>query len=137
MLRLALGLFVLTAGLAFAEDKKDDKKKVAPKLTGSWVRDADGTEIKFSFKEKTLDVGAKNGDNGMTATCEYTVKDGVVKAKVTKVVEKGEFPAKPKEGFEFSFKITIKDKKATIDDFKSELDGAKAVIEGEYEKKDD
>lgn len=137
MIRFALGLLVLTAGLALAEDKKDEKKKDAPKLSGSWVRDADGTEIKFTFKEKTLDVGAKNGDNGMTATCDYTVKDGVVSAKVTKVVEKGEFPAKPKEGFEFSFKITIKDKKATIDDFKSDLDGAKAVVEGEYEKKDD
>ncbi len=136
MFRLACAVLALAVGLSFAEDKKDDKKKDA-KLSGSWVRDADGTEIKFTFKDKTLDVGAKNGDNGMTATCDYTVKDGVVTAKVTKVVEKGEFPAKPKEGFEFSFKITIKDKKATIDDFKSELDGAKAVVEGEYEKKDD
>ncbi|MBL8866354.1 MAG: hypothetical protein JNK93_12410 [Planctomycetia bacterium] len=135
MFRLALGLLAITAGLALAEEKKD--KKDAPKLAGSWVRDADGTEIKFTFKDKTLDVGAKNGDNGMTATCDYTFKDGVVKAKVTKVVEKGEFPAKPNEGFEFSFKITVKEKKATIDDFKSELEGAKAVVEGEYEKKDD
>lgn len=136
MLRLSLGVFVLLAGLALAEDKKEAKKDDV-KLTGSWARDADGTEIKFTFKEKTLEVGAKNGDNGMTATCDYTFKDGIVKAKVTKVVEKGEFPAKPNEGFEFSFKITIKDKKATIDDFKSDLDGAKAVVEGEYEKKED
>ena len=137
MLRFTLGVLLLAAGVALAEDKKDEKKD-APKLSGSWVRDADGTEIKFTFKDKKiLDVGAKNGENGMTATCDYTVKDGVVTAKVTKVVEKGDFPAKPKEGFEFSFKFTVKDKKATIEDFKSELEGAKAVVEGEYEKKDD
>ena len=132
MLRFTLGVLLLAVGVALAEDKKDEKKD-APKLSGSWVRDADGTEIKFTFKDKTLD----DGDNGMTATCDYTVKDGVVKAKVTKVVEKGEFPAKPKEGFEFSFKVTIKDKKAKIDEFTSDLEGAKAVVEGDYEKKDD
>lgn len=135
MFRLACALLAIAAGFTVAEEKK--VKKPAPKLSGSWVRDADGTEIKFTFKDKTLDVGAKNGDNGMTATCDYTVKDGVVSAKVTKVVEKGEFPAKPKEGFEFSFKFTAKDKKAKIEEFKSELEGASAVIEGEYEKKDD
>ncbi len=137
MLRITLGLFVLLAGVALAEEKKDVKKADA-KVAGSWTRDHDGTEIKFTFKDaETLLVGAKNGDNGMTATCEYTFKDGVVKAKVTKVEEKGEFPAKPNEGFEFSFKISVKDKKATIEEFKSDLEGAKDVIEGEYEKKAD
>lgn len=137
MLRFSLGVLVLAVGVALAEDKKDDKKD-APKLTGNWVREADGHEIKFAFEEKTLKIIVSVGENGMTATADYTVdKDGVLKAKVTKVEEKGDFPAKPPKDFEFSFKITVKDKKATIDDFKSDIEGAKAVVEGEYEKKAD
>ena len=133
MSRIAFCVVLFATGLALAEDKKE-----APKLSGSWAREADGTEIKFTFKEKTLEVSVKNGDNGMTATADYTIdKDSVLKAKVTKVEEKGSFPAKPNEGFEFSFKITIKDKKAKIEDFKSEHEGAKDVVEGEYEKKVD
>lgn len=132
MVRFAFALLVLAAGVALAEEKKD-----TPKLSGTWAKDADGTEIKFKFEAKTVTVSAANGDNGMTATADYTVdKDGVVKAKVTKVEEKGSFPAKPAVGFEFSMKVTVKDKKATVSDFKSEHEGAKAAIEGEYEKKD-
>ena len=133
MLRLTFGLLLLATGFAFAEDKKD-----APKLTGSWVREAEGLEIKFKFAEKTLDISVMSGGNGMTATADYTVdKDGVVKAKITKVEEKGEFPGKPAKNLEFTLKIVVKDKKATVSEFKSEHEGAKAVVEGEYEKKSD
>ena len=137
MLRFTLGVLLLAVGVALAEDQKDEKKD-APKLSGNWVREADGHVIKFTFEEKSLKIAVNVGENGMTATADYTVdKEGVLKAKVTKVEEKGEFPAKPPKGFEFSFKIAVKDKKATIDDFKSEIEGAKGVVEGEYEKKTD
>lgn len=133
MLRFTFALLALVAGVAVAEEKKD-----APKLAGSWVREAEGLEIKFKFAEKTVAISVTSGGNGVTATADYTVdKDGVVKAKITKVEEKGEFPAKPAVGLEMSMKVTVKDKKATISEFKSEHEGAKAVIEGEYEKKDD
>ncbi|QEL20163.1 hypothetical protein [Limnoglobus roseus] len=132
MIRFVLGLLVLAAGVALAEDKKD-----TPKLSGTWAREAEGMEIKFKFEEKALVITVANGDNGITATADYTVdKDGVVKAKVTKVVEKGDFASKTAKGFEFSMKVALKDKKATISDFKSEHTEAKAVIEGEYVKKD-
>lgn len=132
MMRFAFGLLVLIAGVALAEDKKE-----SPKLSGTWAKDADGAEIKFKFEEKTLTITVAAGDNGMTATADYTVdKDGVVKAKVTKVEEKGSFPAKPAKGFEFSMKVAVKDKKATVSDFKSEHEEAKAAVEGEYVKKD-
>lgn len=133
MLRFTFALLALVAGVAVAEEKKD-----APKLSGSWVREAEGLEIKFTFEAKTVAISVMSGGNGMTATADYTIdKDGVVKAKITKVEEKGEFPAKPEKGLEMTMKVVVKDKKATISDFKSPHEGAKAVIEGEYEKKPD
>jgi hypothetical protein len=118
-------------GLAFAEEKKE-----TPKLTGTWVREHDGMEITFTFEEKTASISVMIGDNGMTASTDYTVdKDGIVKAKVTKVEEKGTFPAKPVKGFEFSMKVKVDGKKAMVSEFKSEHEGAAAIIEGEYKQK--
>jgi hypothetical protein len=136
MLRL-LSVFaiVFCVGLSFAEEKKAEKNE-ATKLSGTWVRQHDTYEITFKFDEKTTAITVAVGDNGMTATADYTVdKDGVVKAKITKVEEKGAFPAKPAMGLEISFKIKVADKKATISEFKSEHEQAAAVVEGEYTAK--
>jgi hypothetical protein len=140
MLRVACGLVaVLVVGSALgADDKKDDKDK--PKLSGTWVREVEGFEVKFQFpKADQLKVTVMTGGNGAVVTAKYeTDKDGVIKATVTEVEEKGEFPAKPAKGFEFSFKFKIDGKKASLSDFDGkDAENAKPVVEGEYQKKDD
>ncbi len=136
MMRFALAVVLLAVSVAAAEDKKADRT-ATPKLAGTWAKSVEGMEIKFKFEEKTLAVSVSSGDNGMTATADYTVdKNGVVKAKITKVEEKGDFAAKPAKGFEFSMKVALKDKKATISDFTSEHPEAKDIMEGEYVRKD-
>ena len=126
---LALGL----VSTAYAEDKKD-----APKLAGTWVREADGIELAFQFVgDDVVKVSVTAGDNGIVSTCKYTVgKDGVISAKITDVKEKGTFPSKPPVGLEFKCKFTIAGKTAKLTDFESEkAEGAKDVLEGEYKAK--
>jgi hypothetical protein len=137
MLRVAFGLVAVLlvgpVGLAYDKDK--------PKLSGTWVREAEGFEVKFAFaKADELKVTIMSGGNGAVVTAKYAVdKDGAVKATVTEVEEKGEFPAKPPKGLEFSFKFKIDGKKAKLVEFAAEnAENAKPVVEGEYtQKKDD
>lgn len=135
MFRTLIGSFAMIAlaGVAIAEDKKDDK----PALSGMWVREANGLDLKVEFVGKdVVKMSAMADENGVTVTSKYTVKDGMVKAKVTKVEIKGEFKAAPKEGLEFTFKWKVKGDTATLDDFEGEgLENAKPVVEGEYAKK--
>lgn len=130
----ALGLMLMLAFCGFAA--AEDKDKPAP-LAGTWVREASGFDLKVEFSGKdVLVMSALADDHGATVTSKYTVKDGVVKAKITKVVVKGDFKAAPKEGLEFTFKWKVKGDNATLDDFTAEgLENAKPVIEGEYVKK--
>jgi len=121
----ALALVVATAA---AQEK--------PALTGTWAREANGLDLKFQFaKDGTFKLSAFGGDNGVTLTCKYTVeKDGTVKATISKVEEKGSFPAKPAEGLEFSFKWKVKKNgNGELDDLKGkDLEDVKATVEGEY-----
>ena len=134
MLRLFAGCFALALllGPVAAEDKKDEKDKAVV-----WERESNGVELKFEFGKDTFKLTAFNGDNGAIITCKTkTDKDGVVMATVTAVEEKGNFPPKPKVGFEFSFKWKADGDTATLSDLKGEgLDNAKGVLEGEYKKK--
>ena len=137
MTRLLAGGFALTLALAAgpaapADDKKDDKA-----LSGVWVREASGLDLKFEFTGKdTLKMTVSAGENAAIVTSKYTVKDGVVKGKVTDVEEKGNFPGKPPKDFEFSFKWTVKGDTATLDDLKGDnIDDVKPVVEGEYKRK--
>jgi hypothetical protein len=134
---IALALATFAGNSAPADDKKDDKSD--PALSGTWLREANGLDVKLEFGEKsTFKLTAIGGENGVTVTCKYTVKDGVLKAEITKVEEKGNFPAKPPVGLEFSFKWKVKGDVATLDDLKGEqLDNAKPVLEGEYDRKKD
>jgi hypothetical protein len=138
MIRVLFGLFAVLLATPFmtADDKKADDK--VP-FAGTWVKEADGFEIKLTFKKKNeMQMSVMNGVNGIVSTVEYTLgKDGAIKGKITKVEEKGEFPAKPPKGFEFTCKVTVKDKKAKLEDFKCDIEGASMIMEGEYEKKDD
>jgi hypothetical protein len=132
--------FALTAAsmsmFAAADDKKkDDKDK--PALTGTWTRESNGLDLKLEFTGKdTLKMSAFAEDNGVIVTTKYSIKDGMVKAKVTDVEVKGEFKNKPPKGLEFTFKWKVKGDTATLDDFTAEgLEEAKPVLEGEYAKK--
>ena len=135
MFRLLAGLCALVVvSFAPAQEKKaDDKAPAGP--SGTWIREANGLDLKFEFaKGDTFKVSAFGGDNGVIVTCKYTVeKDGTVKATISKVEEKGMFASKPPEGLEFSFKWKVKDDTATLDDVKGDdVDPLRAHLEGEY-----
>ena len=137
MVRLLAGVpaFALVISLGTAaptQDKKDEKKAA---LTGTWVRESNGLDLKldFSAKDNTFKLSAFGGENGVIVTCKYAVEKDVVKAEITGVEEKGSFPAKPPKGLAFSFKWTVKKDVATLDDLKGEgLEDAKPVLEGDF-----
>jgi hypothetical protein len=136
MLRIALAGLAMVFALGTvsqADDKKTDDKA---KLKGTWVREAEGLEIKIAFvKADEMTISVTAGDNSVKVINSYKVeKDGTIKGTVKDIEEKGEFPGKPPKGLEFSFKFKIDGKKATLTDFQAGDDeGAKAVVEGEYE----
>jgi hypothetical protein len=121
----ALALFATTAT---AEDK--------PAAT-TWTHESNGVVITFEFTKDMLKGTVISGDDGFVATCKITTdKEGLVKAKMTAVEEKGKFPNLPKVGLEFSFKWKIDGDKAELSDLKGDgVEDAKAVVEGEYKKK--
>jgi hypothetical protein len=132
---LACGFALISlVGSSAADDKKDPKDK--PALV-SWERESNGIDLKLDVGKDVLKVHVFSGENGMIATCKMTVdKDGLVKATVTEVEEKGNFPAKPKVGFEFSFKWKVDGETATLSDLMGEgVADAKALAEGDYKKK--
>lgn len=133
MLRLFAGTLALA--LAAGPAAADDKDKVTH--SGTWTREANGLDLKIEFSKETFKFTLSSGENGVTATCKYTVeKDGTVKATITKVEEKGSFPSKPPDGLEFSFKWKVKGDTAALDDLKGpDLAEAKAIVEGDYAKK--
>ena len=135
---IAVALFAGFAPLR-AEDKKDPKDDKA-KPTGIWAKEADGLKLLFDFsKADIVIVTAAVGENALILTSKYKVeKDGLIKATTTKIEVMGEFPVKPKDGYNFEFKIKIDGKKARISDFgaNEEADKGKEVVEGEYEKEE-
>jgi hypothetical protein len=129
MFRLLAGGFALTllVGVVSAREEKE---------VVSWEREVNDIALKLDFAKEKLSIAAFNGDNGVIAKCKVTIEDGVVKAEVTDVEEKGTFPAKPKVGLKFSFKWKVEGSTATLSDLKGdEVDDAKGVLEGEWKKK--
>ena len=124
---------VLSAGAA-AQDGAKEKKAAGP--AGVWTREAGGLDLKFDFtKPGTLVIGVFKGTDGAVVTSEYTVKGGVVKAKVTKSEEKGSFPGAPPVGMTFGFKWTAKGDTAELSDLTGEeVDQVRPIVEGEYKK---
>ena len=139
MLRHLTSLLALTAlalATGRAEDPKDDKKGEQP-IKGTWVKDAEGVDLAFTFKTKDqLVLKAVAGGNSATITCKYTVEKGVVSAEVTDVKEEGEFPSKPAKGYKMKFAFKVAKDVATLSDFDAEnKDEVKAIVEGEYKAK--
>jgi hypothetical protein len=131
MIRLLAAGFVMA--LVVNQAASDDKKPA----TTTWVREANGIDLKFEFGKDTVTVTAFHGEDGAIMKCKSKKdKNGVITATVTDVTEKGNFPPTPKKGFEFSFKWKQAGDTATLSDFKWEgLDEAKGIVEGEYKKK--
>jgi hypothetical protein len=125
---------VAFAGPAAADDKAEKKAT----LTGVWAREAGGLDLKFDFtdaKKGTFKLTAVGGENGVVLTCKHTVMNGVVKAEVTAVDEKGTFPNKPPVGFEFGFKWAAKGDAAELSELTGEnIDNVRPVVEGEYKR---
>ena len=139
MLRLltpfALAALLVAAAGAPAQDAKD-KKAAGP--GGVWTREAGGLALKFDFtdaKKGTFKLTAMNGDNGVVAGCKFEVKDGIVRAEIKDVEEKGNFPSKPPVGFEFKFKWKAAGDTAELSDLQGDnIDNVKPVVEGEYKR---
>jgi hypothetical protein len=124
-------VLVATGGSA-AQDAKTEKK-AGP--SGKWVREAGGLELKIDFTggKGSFKASMFKGDDGVFTTCTYAFKDGVVKAEVATVEEKGNFPNRPPVGFAFGFKWAAKGDAAELSDLTGDFaDGAKGVIEGEW-----
>lgn len=133
MFRLLAGAFALTliALTAGADDKKEPKAGA----TTTWVRDANGIDLKFVFGADTGTFNVTAGDDGVVLKAKLTRKKDVVTAEFTDVDVKGNFPNPPKKGDKISFKWVVKDDTATLSDFTSDNEGAKDVVEGEYKRK--
>ena len=135
LLRTAAGVFALAllTGAAAADDKKEKDK---PAVT-TWTRESSGVNLKLEFGKDTMKGHVFSGENGFIATAKITIdKDGLVKATVTEVEEKGTFPMKPPVGLEFSFKWKVDGDKAELSDLKGDgVQDAKSIVEGEYKKK--
>ncbi|MCS6867109.1 MAG: hypothetical protein RMJ56_14010 [Gemmataceae bacterium] len=105
----------------------------------TWIRELDTVELLFKVGKETATFEAHVGDNSITVKGKLTpVKDkkDFVTFEVVDVIEKGEFPTKPKKGDKFSFKWVVKDDKATISEIEGTLDDeAKPVVAGDYKKK--
>ncbi|AMV23279.1 hypothetical protein VT84_02645 [Gemmata sp. SH-PL17] len=120
-------VLALVAFSAGAEDKKADK-------AATWLREANGIDLKFEFGKDTATFNVFSGDNGIIVKAKLTKEKDVVTAEFTDVEEKGSFPSKPKKGDKISFKWVVKDAVATLSELKG-ADEAKDVLEGEYKLK--
>lgn len=131
MFRMLAGAVALVlVAPVVADDKKDDKAET------TWVRDAEGFDLKFVVGKDTAKFVVAAGDNGLVVTGKLKAEKDLVTFEVTDIKEEGNFPQKPKKGDKFSFKWEVKGDTATISDLKGDIaDEAKPVVGGEYKKK--
>ena len=101
-----LAVVAFTSSLVLAEEK--DKA-----LTGTFTKKAGDFDLKFEFgKKNTFKFSMTNGSDGCEMDAKYTLeKDGTLKCEVTKFEKKGNSPAEKPNGYKFSFKADIKEKK--------------------------
>lgn len=132
MFRLIAGGFALAVlAFCFNPASAEDKEKFS-----TWVREADGVELKFEIGQKTAKYHVTAGDNGCIVTSKLKIEKDKVTSEVVDVEVKGNFPGAPKKGEKVTFKWVVKDDTATLSDLEGDnVDGAKGVIEGEYKLK--
>jgi hypothetical protein len=135
--RWIVPVLVLFAAPAWAEEKVD-----AQKLKGSWIREVDGFEIIYKFKdEKKLQatVGQSGADQRLTVEIDYALdKDGKLTGTITKIESGDGGGGHAQVGQKFTFKITLGKDSIKISDFEGVGDdNVKRLVEGEYKKKID
>ncbi|MCI0699618.1 MAG: RNA polymerase sigma factor [Planctomycetia bacterium] len=116
-----------------ADDKKDDKLA----LSGTWVKKE---EVKIVFEKESFKLYPHGDNEVIVVLCDYTLKDGVVKAKITgfegKEEAKKKFAEKLPVGTEYSFKWKVNADTATLEAVKGEkMEAFKSHLEGDYSKK--
>ena len=135
---LICGVLALAVRPALTDDGTGDKTKPIP--TGTWEKKDAEPKLEFTGDDKMTIF--PHGDNlNFQIDCSCTVtKDGLVKAKITRlggqedVIEKakGSVPV----GLEFQFKWKVEGDKATLDDVDGkDVDLVKEHLQGEYTKK--
>lgn len=132
-MRCAMLLAVFAVSFAQAEDQ------ASALPTGTWTRETEGFNLRFTFKKDELTILAKTDEASVTVKCKLEInKEGVIKATVTEASPKGDFPEVPKADSEMQFKFKIDGKKAKLSEFTAkDLEHAKPIVEGEYESKVD
>jgi hypothetical protein len=128
----------LVALVALAVPAAADDKKEAPAASGTWIKK--DAKLLVEFPEKGVMKVAPHGDKEFIVVCSYTIKDGVIKAKITDLEGSAEIKEKAKShlpiGLEMSFSWKVKDESATLDDLKGEnTELLKSHMEGEFTKK--
>jgi hypothetical protein len=135
---LVCGVLALACRLALADDGKGEKGK--PISPGTWERKDAEPKLEFSGEDK-LTIFPHGGNVDLQIECSYTVtKDGLVKAKITRLGGPENVIDKVKEaapvGLEFRFKWKVEGDKATLDDLDgNDVEHVKERLEGEYTKK--
>ncbi|HLJ97072.1 MAG TPA: hypothetical protein VKU02_28165 [Gemmataceae bacterium] len=128
---VTLTILLVTVGGAAGADEKDAAKS---KPLGIWKRSLGDHSITFAIRPDTLQVVVKSGGNTLQLEADYGVsKDGVLFARVSKVVKDVEGPS---EGDLFSLRFKVHNDTLTVSELKSphEGDGAKELVEGEYRR---
>lgn len=135
---LFIGMVSWVHPVALVVPTEDKTAANAKPPAGVWTK-KDG-EMRLEFGKSELKVSPHGKDDVILILCEYTEKDGVVRAKVSgfegKEEAKKAIAAKLPVGTEFSFKWKANKGTATLDDAKCEkFDGLKSHLEGEFEEK--
>src|SRR5262245_2890570 len=125
----------LVAVVALALPAGADDKKDAPAASGAWIKK--DAQLRIEFPEKGVMRVAPHGDKEFIVVCSYTMKDGVIKAKITDLEGSAEIKEKAKDrlpvGLEMSFSWKVKDESATLEDLKGEnTEILKSHMEGEF-----
>jgi hypothetical protein len=138
ILRFGAFLILGTLALAGRPAPADDKDK--PTLSGTWEKKDAEPKLEFTSKDE-LTISPHGSNLDFWIECSYAVtKDGLVKAKVTRlggredVVEKakGAVPV----GLEFRFKWKVEGDGATLDEVEGkDVEHVKSRLEGGYTKK--
>jgi hypothetical protein len=135
---LVCGVLALACRLALADDGKGDKDKPMP--SGTWEKKDAEPKLEFTGDDK-MTIFPHGGSVEIQIDCSYTVtKDGLVKAKITRLGGSDDVVEKVKElapvGLEFRFKWKVDGEKATLEDLDGkDVEHVKERLEGEYTKK--
>jgi hypothetical protein len=135
---LVCSALALAGRPSLADDEQGDKQK--PIAAGKWEKkDAEPT-LEFTGEDK-LTIFPHGANLDFQIDCSYKVtKEGVVKAKITRLGGPDEVVEKAKGsvpiGLEFEFKWKVEGDKAKLDDLDGkDVEHVKERLEGEYTKK--